>query len=292
MSLRAIVRALGGDLYDGGRRANIPAPGHSARDRSISLLWSNGRLIVHSFGEADWRDVRDDLRARHLIDPLVVDGAVPAPRLPLERRLAVVGRLWLAAGPIADTLGERHLRLRGIRRPLSEALRFHPSLPIAVYREGRAAGPALVARIDDPAGGLSAVEVTYLDRLGRRTTALRLSRKTVGRVPSGSAVQLDDAATAMVVAEGVATALSASERFSLPAWALLSAHNLAAWSPPPTVHDVLIAGDSGRPGELAAAALGDRLSRLGVASRAVFPRPPFGDWNEAAAGPESEGEGG
>ena len=292
MSLRAIVRALGGDLYDGGRRANIPAPGHSAQDRSVSLLWENGRVIIHSFGAADWRAVRDDLRARHLIDPRAVDAAPALARPSLEQRLAIARRLWRRAGPISGTLGERHLRLRGIGRPLTEALRFHPSLPIAVYRDGRAAGPALVARIDDPGGALTAVEVTYLDRTGRRTTALRLSRKTVGVVPPGSAVRLDEAAASMVVAEGMATALSASERFGRPTWALLSARNLAAWSPPPEVRDVLIAGDPGRPGERAAAALGDRLIRLAVASLAAFPRPPYGDWNEAAAELESEGEGG
>jgi len=38
MSLREIVRVLGGDLYDGGRRANVPAPKHSRADRSVSLL--------------------------------------------------------------------------------------------------------------------------------------------------------------------------------------------------------------------------------------------------------------
>jgi putative DNA primase/helicase len=53
MPLRAIVRALGGELYDGGRRANVPAPGHSARDRSVSLLWTGERLVAHGFGEAD-----------------------------------------------------------------------------------------------------------------------------------------------------------------------------------------------------------------------------------------------
>ena len=55
MTLHAIVRAVGGDLYQGGARANIPAPGHSRRDRSISLLLSQGRLVVHGFGGAGWR---------------------------------------------------------------------------------------------------------------------------------------------------------------------------------------------------------------------------------------------
>ena len=52
MSLHAIVRALGGDLYQGGHRASIPAPGHSAADRSVSLLLSHGRVIIHGFGAA------------------------------------------------------------------------------------------------------------------------------------------------------------------------------------------------------------------------------------------------
>ena len=51
MSLRPIVQALGGDLYDRGLRANIPAPGHSAADRSVSLLLREGRVIVHTFGD-------------------------------------------------------------------------------------------------------------------------------------------------------------------------------------------------------------------------------------------------
>lgn len=68
MTLHTIVAALGGDLYHGGSRANIPAPGHSAHDRSISLWLTDGHVIIYSFGAADWRDARDDLRARGFID--------------------------------------------------------------------------------------------------------------------------------------------------------------------------------------------------------------------------------
>jgi len=55
MSLRSIVRALGGELYDNGRRANIPAPGHSPADRSVSLLLKDDRAVVHTFGGGDWK---------------------------------------------------------------------------------------------------------------------------------------------------------------------------------------------------------------------------------------------
>ena len=68
MSLRPIVQALGGDLYDRGQRANIPAPGHSAADRSVSLLLKEGRIIVHTFGDGDWRAVLDHLRGEGLVD--------------------------------------------------------------------------------------------------------------------------------------------------------------------------------------------------------------------------------
>ena len=68
MSFKALVLALGGDLYAGGTRANVPAPGHSADDRSVSLLLRDGRLIIHGFGGADWRDVRRDLQFRGLVD--------------------------------------------------------------------------------------------------------------------------------------------------------------------------------------------------------------------------------
>lgn len=110
MSLRSIVAALGGDLYDQGRRANIPAPGHSPVDRSVSLLLEGGRVIVHTFGGGEWRDVLDDLRARQLIDagnaPLSVGAAErraePAAATRLERRDAA-WRFWAGGGRLART---------------------------------------------------------------------------------------------------------------------------------------------------------------------------------------------
>ena len=288
MSLRSIVAALGGDLYDGGRRANIPAPGHSAEDRSVSLLLEDDRVVVHTFGDGDWKAVLDFLRDQQLIDaanaPLDGPGRAVAARplaSRLERRDAAL-RLWEAGRAVAGTLSERHCRLRGVDRPLpgAEVLRHNHAAAVSAYSGRGYRRPALLAAIQDAAGGLSAVEVTYLAANGQRATDLRLPRKTVGPAPCGCAVRLDPAAEEMLVGEGVFTTLSATEWFGLPGWALLSTRNLRAWSPPDGVRSVLIAADRGKDGEASAAQLRGRLARANLAVTIALPPAPFGDWNE------------
>lgn len=299
-SLAPIVRALGGDLYAGGRRANVPGPGHSPADRSVSLALSGRRVLVHCFAGDDWRAVLDDLRRRGLVDAqgrlLGGDGAPPvdAPSIedrpgPRARTTAAL-RLWAQSRPAPATLAERHLRRRGVRSEPGRELRFHPSVPAAVYAGRGPRRPALLAAIRAPAGELVGVEVTYLAPNGDRAR-LAVPRKTIGLCPAGAAVRLAPAARRLLVAEGVVTALSAGELFGLPAWALLSVRNLARWAPPGGVEAVLIAADRGRPGESAAAALRGRLLARGLACAVVLPPAPFGDWNEAQAAGWEPGEG-
>lgn len=303
MSLKPIVRACGGDLYAGGRRANIPAPGHSAKDRSISLCWLDGRVIAHSFGGADWREALDRLRDLGLIDQenrlrgaAAVATRPPAAEPSTRQRQAAARAIWDFGRAVPGTLAEAYLRGRQVRRPLPgpSALRHHGAVPIAVYDGGRITKPALLAGVVDVSGLLTGVEITYLDPGGRRARWPRLSRKTVGCLPGGSAVRLDEAAPELLVAEGVATALSASEQLELPAWALLSTCNLRAWSPPPGARRVVIAADRGADGEAAAHALAARLRQAGVVARVRLPPGRFGDWNDVAvwrAAREREGEG-
>ena len=291
MTLHAIVAALGGDLYNGGTRASIPAPGHSAQDRSVSLWLTDGRLVIHGFGAADWRDVRDDLKARGFVDGSgrwTGAWGTEVSRPDARVRLQTATRLW--AGTVALRPGDpdsRYLSRRAIRCGGSAlGLGFHPEAPVSVYRTAGPAGPArpaLVARVSDADDRLTAVEITYLTQVGRVATGLRVARKTVGHVPPGAAVRLAPAAEEMLVAEGVATTLSASDRFGLPGWALMAAHNLAVWSPPRLVRRVLIAADRGDVGQDAAARLNSRLAGAGLEVRVILPDLPFGDWNEVAA---------
>jgi hypothetical protein len=300
MSLRPIVAALGGDLYSGGARASVPAPGHSPADRSMSLMLSHGRVVIHGFGEADWRVMRDDLVRRGLIDPSGrLTGGGPAvssgPRPDRRQRVATAARLWAGSTAVAPgSAADLYLRRRAVRGGgVALALGLHPAAPTSVYRSGGPVLPALVARVSDANDVLTAVELTYLQPNGRPATGLTPSRKTVGRVPPGAAVRLALAGEAMLVGEGVVTTLSAMDRFGLPGWALMTAHNLAAWTAPPEARHVLIAADAGTVGEAAALKLRRRLVGLGLAAEAVWPDAPFGDWNdvEAAAAAWREEEG-
>jgi len=305
MSLRAIVAALGGDLYQAGRRANIPAPGHSPADRSVSLLLDGDRLVIHGFGAADWRQVRDHLRALGLVDAegRLTGGGPSMARSSSARpdasaRIEAAVRLWEATIPIIDgDLCARHLVSRGIKTPPDRPsdLRRHPDSPVSVFAPAGPTRPALVAAIRDAAGRLCAVELVYLDPDGRQARRLQLSRKTVGVVPPGAAVRLAPPGPVMVVGEGVMTTLSASASFGLPGWALLSAGNLARWSAPASVRRVVVAADRGPAGEDAAVRLCRRLRAQGVAASMRLPPEPFGDWNDLAVGrgkEKEEGRGG
>lgn len=289
MTLKAIVAALGGDLYAGGSRASIPAPGHSTADRSVSLMLADDRVIIHGFGGADWRTARDDLRVRGFIDEAGRlngggGGRGCSPRPDLRLRVETASRLWTATtGRPPHGPAGLYLRRRAVMcRAAVSNLRLHPAAPLSVYRSGGRVGPALIARISDADDRLTAVELTYLETNGLLAAGLRLARKTVGQVPHGAAVRLSSAAENMLVGEGVVTTLSAMDRFGLPGWALMAANNLAVWRPPACVRRVLIAADRGEAGEAAATRLCRRLVRDGLDVEVSWPEPPFGDWNEVA----------
>ena len=293
MPLRNIVRALGGDLYAGGRRANVPYPGHSRADRSLSILADHGRIVVSCFGGGDWKEALGHLRDAGLIDrDNRPTGAAPpmADLLPLvssRERVATAGRIWAGGRAVEGTLAQTHLRLRRIAGDLPgpDVVRFNPAVPLCAYRteDWIATRPALVVAIRDADGALTGVEATYLRANGRRADELRIPRKHIGHVPAGCAVRIDPATADMLVAEGFVTALSARARFGLPAWALLSTRNLRAWSAPSGARFVLIAGDNGADGRRSACVLARRLETAGVRTRLAFPKARYGDWNDAAA---------
>ncbi len=249
-------------------------------------------MIVHTFGDGDWKDVLDYLRGEGLVDAHNAPTSLSQSRRAqaagaatgLERRQAAL-RIWEAGRPLGGTLSARHCAQRSVSRPLPgpDVLRHGGQTPVSAYAETRHHRPALLAAISDKDGAFTAVEVTYLAPNARRAIDLRLSRKTVGPSPASCAVRIDAAASQMLVGEGLFTTLSASARFGLPAWALMSTRNLRHWRPPQGVREVLIAADRGVDGEASAEQLRAGLAAAGLKARVALPPEGFGDWNEAEA---------
>lgn len=278
--LRRLVAEIGGVLYDNGRRALVPGPGHERSDRSVSLrVAEDGRLLIHCFSpKDDWRTVRDWLHARgwRSSGPSKSDARAYAPTVrDLSRKLRAA-RWWEESLSIGGTLGERYLRARSIEFALPPTLRFHP---VMTSLEDRMRRPALVARIDDREARLQAIEVTLLTGDGRAKAHLATPRRVIGEL-KGGAVRLAAPDGELIVAEGLATALSAMESIGLPAWACLTAGNLARFEPPTPVRRLLIAVDQDESGQRAAAMLQDRLTpQIEVT---LAPPPTFNDWNDWA----------
>jgi putative DNA primase/helicase len=221
--LRQMARALDGELIGG--QILCPGPGHSPRDRSLSVRLSasepNGFIAFSHCGD-DWRTCRDHVRARLGL------GSGYAPRRPLqarrprpesrsedddrEEKIASALALWRGSADPRGTVVETYLRSRGLDLGddiAGEVLRWNARLGamIALFRNIETDAPQAIGR-------------TYLNREGRK-----LNRKFLGPV-AGAAVKLDadeDVLGGLHIGEGVETCMAARQIGFRPACALGSA---------------------------------------------------------------------
>lgn len=286
-NLSDIVRQFGGVLLDNGAQALIPGPGHSRKDRSVSLRrLPNGRLLIHCFSpKDDWLAVRTMLRAGGVaIDAssALFDASAPTPEsLSSSRKIARAHALWAEALPLPGTPAEAYLRARGVRlAQWPSSLRF---LPRATSLDDRRRRPALIAAVTNVDGVLQGVHITLLSACGQRKAHVQTPRRVVGKI-SGGAVRLSDGdlTRQWIVAEGLETALSASDALALPAWSALNAGNLARFTPPQGLTRLLIAADRGAAGGAAAATLAQRMASQGLAAEILYAPCGDQDWNDWA----------
>jgi hypothetical protein len=284
--LQRIVSACGGELLDGGRRALIPGPGHSGRDRSVSLIETqDGRLLIYCFSpKDDWRAVRDALEAKGLLGSdggRIIEGRsettpIPAPVDDKDRR-ARARRIWRECRPLGHTPAASYLKARAISSALMdcEALRFHPQM---TSLDDKLRRPALVCAITDAHGTLQGVQATLLADHRPTKALVATPRRVIGKL-MGGVVRLQPFAGEFAIGEGVETMLSASAALGLPAAAALTAGNLATFAPPAIVRRLVIAVDNDEAGYAAAEHL-----RKSVPIAVTIAPPPNGakDWNDYA----------
>lgn len=292
LDVHAAARALGGDVA-GRDRILAPGPGHSPRDRSLSIAFAPAApdgFVVTSFAGDDWQQCRDHVRDRLGLERWRPGDRADGDRRKHPARPSAPARpaepepdpdaiaLWRAAAPLEGTLGERYLvEHRGLAGPFPPSLRFIRS---TLYPPAGLRLPALVAAVARPDRRIIAVQLTYLRPSDGAKATVAVPRRTVGRLGTG-AIRLGPIAGGTVgLAEGTETALAAMHLSGVPCWATLGAQRLAGITLPTEAVEVHLFADTDQTGQRAAAAAADRFTREG---RRVFIRTPaerHGDWND------------
>jgi hypothetical protein len=288
---RALTLALRGRWH--GRYGTAPCPvcqpeGRKGQEALTLADGRDGRLLLHCHKSGCAFTAILAAAGLRSGDTRAPDAAALARRAAEEqaearRRAERARRLWAEARPIEGTPAARYLReARGIRLDrLPRTLRYHPE---AWHGPTARRWPAMVAAVQG--ADLPAVHRTYLRPDGLGKAGLEGGDKLALGAIAGGAVRLMDGPGALVVAEGIETALAAwclRGDATARAWAALSTSGLRALRLPPQPGRLCIAADGDAPGAAAAHALAERAHGLGWA--VTIATPPAGhDWADILQG--------
>lgn len=284
MNIFYAAKALGGDVA-GRNNVLCPGPGHSPRDRSLSVTFTGDDFTVFSHAGDDWRACKDHVRERLGLGdftPAETRSPVIVTPTPEDRdRIQRAGTLWREARSIEGTPAAVYLASRGVSYQ-GEALRWHPSCPFGKgERHGCMIGLVRNIVTNEP----QAIHRTAIDATGRK-----IDRKAYGPIGGGAVKLTDDADVTKVIAigEGIETALSIRELPDLgnmPVWSVLSANGIAAFPVLPGIESVWIAADNDASGtgQNAARSAGERLHAAGVETIILAPTQAGADLNDKVA---------
>jgi phage/plasmid primase-like uncharacterized protein len=194
------------------------------------------------------------------------------------RKAEAALRLWRGSEPAAGTLAANYLAARGLPDlAASPALRFRGD---TWHPEG-GRYPAMVALVSDASGAGVAVHRTFLRHDGSGKANVEPARAALGPTWGGAVRLYDhDSDKPLLIAEGIETAASAGLMLGLPAWAAISAGNMAKGLVlPPEARRVVIAVDPDDAGRKAARDAWIRWRGEGRTVRVALP-DGAGDFND------------
>jgi putative DNA primase/helicase len=144
--------------------------------------------------------------------------------------------------------------------------------------------PAMLAIMSDLSGKSVTMHRTYIVD-GKKADIEKPREFMPGKIPDGAAVRLCEPGINLGIAEGVETALSASQLYNIPVWAALNAVLLEKWTPPAESTNIFIFADNdfSFTGQKAAYALANRLSLKGLSVQVIMPDKIGTDWNDVGA---------
>lgn len=285
---RSILLALGMDERAlSGKHGPCPLCGGKDRFR-FDDKDGRGTYFCSGCGAGDGVQLAMELTGRSFRDmaPEIerIAGTVPATTTRSERsdedKLNALRRVFKESRPIErGDEAARYLLGRGLALPdLPESIRTHPGLQ---YRDGgTVAGtfPAMLATVTDATGRAVSIHRTYLQD-GRKAPVSAPKKLMQGLPLAGAAIRLMPVSRSLGIAEGIETALAASELFEVPAWSCISTAGVESFEPPQGVEHVIIFADHDPnfAGQAAAYRAAHRLALRGLEVEVCIP-PSVGDW--------------
>ncbi|MEZ5736640.1 MAG: toprim domain-containing protein [Novosphingobium sp.] len=243
----------------------------------MSVTIGRKAILFHCFAGCANDDVlaalgRDGFHARELFDGDHQSDEPPS-RVSGPDRNAV--RLWRHASALAGSPAESYLKRRSIEIA-SPDLRFHERTPLGPKREVRFL-PAMLAAVRSDEGVI-AVHRTFLD--SEAATLARFSRpkRALGSLQAGAVRLAAPRGGHLGLAEGVETALAATQIFGIPCWATLGNERFGIVAIPESVRVLHLFLDADEGGDLAQARGCEAYAAPG--RRIVVERPRRGgfDW--------------
>ncbi len=301
---RGILAAIGlNDRQLSGKHTECPICRNGAK--SDAFRWDDkdgrGTWICSHCGAGTGVDLVMKVRgvdfkeACRIIEPLAGVAPFRAPKAKVEDPCATSDQmtaLWVRARLLNGyCLASRYLANRGIvRSTWPSSLRFIDELP---YSEGGAVKrylPAMLAKFAAPDGKSAMLHRTWLSEPGEKADVEPCRKMYPGKIPEGGAVRLGPALETMGIAEGVETALAASQIHGIPVWAATSAGELVKFRPPVECRNLIVFGDNDPSwtGQLAVYSLARRLAAVPLEQRiavevrlpAYWDRGEKEDWND------------
>ena len=177
--------------------------------------------------------------------------------------------LWREAASIgwAECPGDRYLRNRGIMPPCEagisrwpDTLRFHEACPF-----GRERAPAIIVAVHSHRSHM----VVAIWRIRLTPAGEKIERKGLGPTKGNASRLFWPDGDEVAITEGVEDALAFHQQHGVPAWAALSATNMAALIVPPRLRRIVVCADNDAAGHAAAQKLARRLRDEGRQVRII-----------------------
>ena len=266
LTIEQVAQALGAIRTGHYYRAHCPiCQNPSPPNPALSFTGAGERIGMKCHkSNCGFRDIMKEIKSRACRSSFLASDQTPLPHLldcKIEEMLKLknVEKTWSLTVPIEGTPAETYLRGRNIDCDLPGSLRYlRPDagfLPPLGYHE-------MIAKVEGPNG--IALHRTLITGDGKKALSEH-SRRQYGRT-SGGAVSLREGSDALVVAEGIETALSMMCGLldgDNSVWSALSTSGLKNLELPERPSSLIISADGDEPGRNAASQLAQRAHDQG-----------------------------